>query len=115
MGSHNDSTWACNRDTVHMMAVDLEEIAVLHEATASKVDGVMIWNHPDDASTDFHLRTMLCVHRSHTQCEGDGDVVGVVGVVTVVAKVVLHGIQVVEVGMLLRVHQWKKTGKDKLK
>ena len=54
------------------MAVDLgqaDEIAVLREATASKVDGGprMIWTHPDDVSTDFHLRTMLCVLLSHEQ------------------------------------------------
>ena len=35
----------------------------------------------------------------------DGDVVGVVAPLRGVAQVVLHGVQVVEVGMLLRVHQ----------
>ena len=38
-------------------------------------------------------------------CEGDGDVVGVVSPLRGVAQVVLHGIQVVEVGVRLRVHQ----------
>ena len=38
-------------------------------------------------------------------CEGDGDVVGVVTPLRGVAQVVLHGIQVVEVGVRLRVHQ----------
>ena len=37
-------------------------------------------------------------------CEGDGDV-GVVTPLRGVAQVVLHGIQVVEVGVRLRVHQ----------
>ena len=39
------------------------------------------------------------------KCEGDGDVVGVVTPLRGVAQVVLHGVQVVEVGVLLRVHQ----------
>ena len=38
-------------------------------------------------------------------CEGVGDVVGVVTPLRGVAKVVLHGVQVVEVGVVLRVHQ----------
>ena len=38
-------------------------------------------------------------------CEGDGDVVGVVTPLLGVAQVVLHGIQVTEVGVGLRVHQ----------
>ena len=40
-----------------------------------------------------------------TICEGDGDVIGVVTPLRGVAQVVLHGIQVVEVGARLRVHQ----------
>ena len=38
-------------------------------------------------------------------CEGDGDVVGVVTPLRGVAQVVLHGVQVVEVGVRLRVHE----------
>ena len=38
-------------------------------------------------------------------CEGGEDVVGVVTPLRGVAQVVLHGIQVVEVGVQLRVHQ----------
>ena len=38
-------------------------------------------------------------------CEGEGDVVGVVAPLRGGAQVVLHGIQVVEVGVRLRVHQ----------
>ena len=38
-------------------------------------------------------------------CEGGEDVVGVVTPLRGVAQVVLHGIQVVEVGVRLRVHQ----------
>ena len=37
--------------------------------------------------------------------EGDGDVVGVVTPLRGGAQVVLHGVQVVKVGVLLRVHQ----------
>ena len=38
-------------------------------------------------------------------CVGDGDVVGVVTPLRGGAQVVLHGVQVVEVGVRLRVHQ----------
>ena len=40
-----------------------------------------------------------------TCCEGDGDVVGVVTPLRGGAQVVLHGVQVVEVGVRLRVRQ----------
>ena len=45
-------------------------------------------------------------------CEGDGDVVGVVTPLRGVAQVVLHGVQVVEVGVLLRVHQDRGVEED---
>ena len=38
-------------------------------------------------------------------CEGDGDVIGVVTPLRGVAQVGLHGVKVVEVGVVLRVHQ----------
>ena len=38
-------------------------------------------------------------------CEGDGDVVGVKAPLRGVAQIVFHGVQVVEVGVQLRVHQ----------
>ena len=38
-------------------------------------------------------------------CEGDGDVVGVKAPLPGVAQVVFHGVQVVEVGVQVRVHQ----------
>ena len=45
-------------------------------------------------------------------CEGDGDVVGVVTPLRGVAQVVLHGVQVVEVAVLLRVHQDRGVEED---
>ena len=45
-------------------------------------------------------------------CEGDGDVVGVVTPLRGVAQVVLHGVQVVEVGVRLRVHQDRRVEED---
>ena len=45
-------------------------------------------------------------------CEGDGDVTGVVTPLRGVAQVVLHGVQVVEVGVLLRVHQDRGVEED---
>ena len=47
-----------------------------------------------------------------TTCEGDGDVVGVVTPLRGVAQVVLHGVQVVEVGVRLRVHQDRGVEED---
>ena len=47
-----------------------------------------------------------------------GDVVGVEAPLGGVAQVIFHGVQVVEVGLQVRVHQTeerKKTGKDRLK
>ena len=38
-------------------------------------------------------------------CEGAGDVVGVVTPLGGVAQVIFHGVKVVEVGVVLRVHQ----------
>ena len=38
-------------------------------------------------------------------CEGDGDVVGVKAPLRGVAQVVFHGVQVVKVGVQVRVHQ----------
>ena len=55
---------------------------------------------------------MICCYQvtgifstKYGSCEGDGDVVGVVTPIRGGAQVVLHGIQVVEVGVRLRVHQ----------
>ena len=45
-------------------------------------------------------------------CEGDGDVAGVVTPLRGGAQVVLHGVQVVEVGVLLRVHQDRGVEED---
>ena len=38
-------------------------------------------------------------------CEGEGDVVGVEAPLGGVAQVIFHGVQVVEVGLQVRVHQ----------
>ena len=40
-----------------------------------------------------------------TSCEGEGDVVGVVATLGGVAQVIFHGVQVVEVGVQVRVHE----------
>ena len=45
-------------------------------------------------------------------CEGDGDVVGVVTPLRGVVQVVLHGVQVVQVGVRLRVHQDRGVEED---
>ena len=45
-------------------------------------------------------------------CEGVGDVVGVVTPLGGVAQVRLHGVKVVEVGVVLRVHQDRGVEED---
>ena len=55
---------------------------------------------------DSFVLTVLC------SCEGDGDVVGVVTPLRGVVQVVLHGVQVVEVGVRLRVHQDRGVEED---
>ena len=46
------------------------------------------------------------------ECEGDGDVVGVKAPLRGVAQVVVHGVQVVEVGVQVRVHQDRGVEED---
>ena len=48
--------------------------------------------------------------RPHSYCGGEGDVIGVVAPLGGVAQVIFHGVQVVEVGVQVRVHQ--DTGED---
>ena len=45
-------------------------------------------------------------------CEGDGDVIGVVTPLGGVAQVSFHGVKVVEVGVVLRVHQDRGVEED---
>ena len=47
-----------------------------------------------------------------TRCEGDGDVVGVVTPLVRGGAQVLHGDQVVELSVLLEVHERKEEGED---
>ena len=63
------------------------------------------------------IRSSYCFDRKFwyagsSFCEGDGDVVGVVTPLRGVAQVVLHGVQVVEVGVRLRVHQDRGVEED---
>ena len=55
-----------------------------------------------------HLRVSLC----RPICEGGVDVVGVVTLLRGVAQVVLHGDQVVELSVLLGVHQEGEVEED---
>ena len=45
-------------------------------------------------------------------CEGEGDVVGVEAPLGGVAQVIFHGVQVVEVGVQVRVHQDRGVEED---
>ena len=46
------------------------------------------------------------------RCEEEGDVVGVVAPLGEVAQVIFHGVQVVEVGVQVRVHQDRGVEED---
>ena len=50
--------------------------------------------------------------RGNRKCEGVGDVVGVATPLGGVAQVIFHGVKVVEVGVVLRVHQDRKEEED---
>ena len=49
---------------------------------------------------------------SRSFCEGEGDVVGVITPLGGVAQVIFHGVQVVEVGVQVRVHQDRGVEED---
>ena len=49
--------------------------------------------------------TKILISTPYLPCEGVGDVVGVVTPLGGVAQVIFHGVKVVEVGVVLRVHQ----------
>ena len=48
----------------------------------------------------------------HIFCEGAGDLVGVKALLGGVAQVIFHGVQIVEVGVQVRVHQDRGVGED---
>ena len=52
------------------------------------------------------------LNSSPADCEGEGDVVGVVAPLGGVAQVIFHGVQVVEVGVQVRVHWEGEKEKD---
>ena len=53
-----------------------------------------------------------CETNYSINCEGDGDVVGVKTPLGGVAQVIFHGVQVVEVGVQVRVHQDRGVEED---
>ena len=61
---------------------------------------------PSDHVELLGLITCFCI------CEGEGDVVGVVAPLGGVAQVIFHGVQVVEVGVQVKVHQEGETEED---
>ena len=54
----------------------------------------------------------LAEYETYLQCEGEGDVVGVEAPLSGVAQVIFHGVQVVEVGVQVRVHQDRGVEED---
>ena len=66
-------------------------------------------NFVDLITADHKVLSEGCESR---KCEGDGDVVGVVTPLGGVAQVSFHGVKVVEVGVVLRVHQDRGVEED---
>ena len=61
----------------------------------------------------FTLRTALsAIPLVSDRCEWEGDVVAVVAPLGGVARVIFHGVQVVEVGVQVRVHQDRGVEED---
>ena len=60
----------------------------------------------------FHHRSLLRFFIWVITCEGVGDVVGVKAPLGGVAQVIFHGVQVVEVGVQVRVHQDRGVEED---
>ena len=58
------------------------------------------------------LGSALNSGRSLSFCEGEGDVVGVEAPLGGVAQVIFHGVQVVEVGVQVRVHEDRGVEED---
>ena len=57
------------------------------------------------------LDSTVNLHRCQF-CEGEGDVVGVEAPLDGVAQVIFHGVQVVEVGVQVRVHENRREEED---
>ena len=98
--------WNKGRPTEWALQVrkDLETLAcqISRHLTPEELSRMAI--NSTDALWDTVVRELFC--------EGDGDVVGVVTPLGGVAQVVLHGVQVVEVGVQVRVHQDRGVEED---
>ena len=60
----------------------------------------------------LRLKLVLISHGAASKCEGLDDVVGVKAPLGGVAQVIFHGVQVVEVGVQVRVHQDRGVEED---
>ena len=75
------------------------------------------WRARTHRATQFAGRPSLkgfnaLTSNARRKCEGTDDIVGVKAPLRGVAQVVFHGVQVVEVGVQVRVHQDRGVGED---
>ena len=91
----------CGSDGSNKIKTRLACILEADESTRLRM-GELVPNHRED-----HI-----AGKGHSSCEGGVDVVGVVTPLCGVAQVVLRGVQVVEVGVRLRVHQDRGVEED---
>ena len=82
------------------------EILEICESTSRKE----IDEHPEQET--FPISVEKVGDERLQRCEGEGDVVGVVAPLGGVAQVIFHGVQVVEVGVQVRVHQDRGVEED---
>ena len=80
-------------------------------------DAPRVFGERDDAfpellELNFGRRDRCCASRGSKRCEGVGDVVGVEAPLGGVAQVIFHGVQVVEDGVQVRVHQDRGVEED---
>ena len=67
---------------------------------------------PATASHKYIDTCQCTAPHEQRSCEGEGDVVGVEAPLGGVAQVIFHGVQVVEVGVQVRVHQDRGVEED---
>ena len=106
-----------NRSFLLLRIADLVVHAVdVLDVSVSEVVAFPPGEHPAFSGTVLMHRQILVAAEEVlgpiSICEGDSDVVGVVTPLGGVALVVLHGVQVVEVGVRLRVHQDRGVEED---
>ena len=94
-------------DALEVLVRQPLRLVVTHQHVLVRAPAVIPLHHVVSATLRIsHACHGMLETRLHFRfCEGVGDVVGVVTPLGGVAQVIFHGVKVVEVGVVLRVHQ----------